>query len=60
MSPMSIQSLTTMVMFGATGATKNEMKKALYYKNISDTEIQKNIGVLVDTTRKSKEVKVGK
>lgn len=59
MSPMSIQSLTTMVMFGATGSTKNEMKTALYCNNMTDTDIQNNIGVLVDTSRKSKEVKVG-
>lgn len=59
MSPMSIQSLTTMVMFGATGVTKNEINEALYYNNITDTDIQKSIGILVNMTRKSKEVKVG-
>ena len=45
-SPLSIQSVLSMAIFGAAGETKNEIKTALHYEKITDQEIQENFKTL--------------
>lgn len=59
-SPISIQSATTMLMYGASGETRTEMTNAMRYKGIDYATISSGIRTLVSTTKNSKGVAVGK
>lgn len=60
-SPVSIQSAVTLAMFGAVGATKQEMLAGLKYpSDYSSDAIAKNFEAFTENVRKTNGLKVGK
>ena len=57
-SPMSVQTALSLVMFGATGETKQEMKNALHYENSNDEEIQQKYMIQSEKVDASKYLKI--
>jgi serine protease inhibitor len=59
-SPISVQSATTLAMFGATGKTKQEMMRGLKYpETYSDDSIAKNFQSFSDAVRKTNGLSIG-
>ena len=57
-SPMSIQTALSLVMFGSTGDTKQEMKTTMHYGNSNDGDIQQKYKTLSATVKASKDLKI--
>lgn len=60
-SPISVQTATTLAMFGASGDTKTEMIKGLKYPAAStDESIAKNFEAFTETVKKTDGLSIGK
>lgn len=58
MSPMSIQTALSLTMFGAGPATKNFMRKAMHYDQLTDEDVKKNYEALTDAIRSTNGLKI--
>lgn len=57
-SPMSVQTALSLVMFGAAGDTKHEMKTVMHYENSNDQDIQHKYKTLSAKVKASKDLKI--
>lgn len=57
-SPMSVQSALSLLMFGASGETKQEIKDAMHYNNSNDELIQSKYETLSATIKASSNFKI--